>query len=110
MFARSSRFGRLGPAVVPARFLSTTNAPSPPFHFRLWSMGTLALFGGSASLLLYYASDTRAAFYSHIAIPLLQALTDAEESHRFAIQWIRSGFTPKDRGEDAVCLETKVHT
>lgn len=55
-----------------------------------------------------YYSDSSAAAHSVIVMPLLRALTDAEDSHKLAIQVLQWPLRPVDKGVDDPVLETDV--
>jgi dihydroorotate dehydrogenase len=44
----------------------------------------------------YYLTDSRAGFYTYIAMPILRATTDAETSHTLAIKALKAGLTAHD--------------
>jgi len=55
-----------------------------------------------------YYSDSSAAAHSVVVMPLIRALTDAEDSHRLAIQVLQWPLRPVDKGVDDPVLETDV--
>ena len=55
----------------------------------------LTLVSGSA-LTFYYLKDSKSAFYSRVAMPLIHAFLDAEEAHKLAIYMIKNGLVPSN--------------
>ncbi|ORY83766.1 Dihydroorotate dehydrogenase-domain-containing protein [Protomyces lactucae-debilis] len=80
------------PLLPHARTLFTRRKPAGPIRSTITTTLTITglVLGG------YYLSDSRAGFYTHIAMPVLRATTDAETSHSLAIRALSMGLTARD--------------
>lgn len=88
-----------------ARFVSiSTSAPTKTL--RRTVTATLALVSGTVFAVYYF--DSRSALHRYFVTPLLRYSLDPETSHKVAVKVLRSGFAPKDTGEDDERLSTEV--
>jgi hypothetical protein len=72
-------------------------------------LGTVGLLGGSLAFVAYYY-DSRSIIHEHVAMPIIRATMDAEQSHRMAIRLLGAGAwaRPKDKGVDDERLSAMV--
>lgn len=88
-----------------ARFVSTS-ASAPAKTLGRTVTATLALVSGTVFAVYYL--DSRSALHRYLVTPLLRYTLDPETSHKVAVKVLRSGFAPKDTGEDDERLSTEV--
>ncbi|KAF8578208.1 hypothetical protein K439DRAFT_1621495 [Ramaria rubella] len=72
-----------------------TRAPSTARNV----LSTTALVAGTALFLVYYF-DSRSAIHRYVFAPLLRTTLDAETAHKAAVKVLRTGWGPRDTGED----------
>lgn len=88
-----------------ARFVSTSTS-APTKTLRRTVTTTLVLVSGTVFAVYYF--DSRSALHRYFVTPLLRYTLDPETSHKVAVKVLRSGFAPKDAGEDDERLSTEV--
>lgn len=86
--------------------LASTSASAPTYTLRRTVAATLALVSGTVFAVYYF--DSRSALHRYLVTPLLRYTLDPETSHKVAVKVLRSGFAPKDTGEDDERLSTEV--
>ncbi|KAJ3410848.1 Dihydroorotate dehydrogenase (quinone), mitochondrial [Chytridiales sp. JEL 0842] len=97
----------------PFRPLTSTSTPTPRSPFStLHSASLLALTATFGTLSYFYLTDTRAGVYKHVAMPLLHAFVDPEDSHKLSIWAASKGLVPWEKRDPDVgvvkVLETEV--
>ena len=84
-------------------FRSTTH-PRSPLRTTLYTTTFLV----SAGLFAVYYFDARSALHRFFINPVLRNSLDAETSHKFALNVLKSGLAPRDPLHDDARLKTKV--
>lgn len=87
------------------RFVSTSTSATTK-TLRRTVTTTLALVSGTVFAVYYF--DSRSALHRYFVTPLLRYTLDPETSHKVAVKVLRSGFAPKDAGQDDERLSTQV--
>ena len=84
----------------------TTSRPTP----RLPSALRTTLYATTTLALLAYYYDSRSALHEHILMPAIRACTDAETSHKLAVELLSLGgwARPKDRGVDGESVRAEM--
>lgn len=96
------------PATLTPKVLVVKKVP-PSYAFeRLKIAASVTAATLVTSVLLYYASDTRAAIYKFILMPITRQVLDAESAHELAVKVIASGWIPSDKSSDDPCLHIDI--
>jgi hypothetical protein len=61
----------------------------------------------AGGLIYTYASDSRAAIYPYLVMPIMHTM-DAEQSHRWSIKLAKWGIIPRDTQKEDSSLQTRV--
>jgi len=108
-FRQAARRLPFKPRILAYRSLATTISappPTPAGRLRNVLVGSLALT--TTGLLAIYYFDSRAALHRYVIGPVLRNVLDAEQSHKFALRVLRSGWAPRDMGVDDELLRAEV--
>ncbi|KAK9460015.1 Dihydroorotate dehydrogenase-domain-containing protein [Lipomyces oligophaga] len=73
--------------------------PTTGWKIRRAITNTVLIVGIAAGA--YYVTDSRSAVLRYVGMPFLRWTTDAEVSHRFAIELMKTGLAPVDRSSNA---------
>lgn len=95
---------RHGSLRATARYASTSAKESNPVRTGLYA----TVFVVSTSLFAAYYFDARSAIHRYVFNPVLRYALDAEDSHKFAVRVLRSGFGPRDTQKDDEILGLQV--
>ncbi|GHJ84587.1 hypothetical protein NliqN6_0989 [Naganishia liquefaciens] len=87
-----------------------TSRPSPTPRPRLPSALRTTLYAATTLALIAYYYDSRSALHEHVLMPAIRACTDAETSHKLAVELLSLGAwaRPKDRGVDAESVRAEM--
>lgn len=100
----------LSRANIALRIGQRSYATLPPPTRRISSAVRTSLYAAGTLALVAYYYDSRSAIHEHVLMPAVRALTDAETSHKLAVELLSLGAwaRPKDKGTDGESVRAEM--
>lgn len=92
------------------RLTQRSYTTAPPPTRRLSSALRTSLYAAGTLALVAYYYDSRSALHEHVLMPAVRAVTDAETSHKLAVELLSLGAwaRPRDKGTDGEVVRAEM--